>query len=162
MKIKLEKIKKGDSKILKDFMNDPYVLKENGFYKKTYNIQDAKEAIERQIKNREHLFIIFLDNLPVGRIGLISPDATHKIYEIGYIIKKEYSGKGIATKALKEISKIGFSKFKLVRIWAKVLPSNKASCKVLEKAGFKKEGHLKKSFYLNKKYNDEIIYGKTK
>lgn len=162
MKINLKRVKKGDEKVFADYMNDPYILKEECFYKKTFNVKDAKEQIDKAVKNKEFLFLIFFEDLAVGAIGLKSPKGKNKIYEVGYTIKKEYSGKGIATEALKEVCKLGFNELKLVRIWAKVLPNNKASMRVLEKAGFKREGYLRKSFYLNGKYNDEVVYGKVR
>jgi len=102
-----------------------------------------------------------LNNEIIGKISLINPNINKKIYEVGYIISAKHRKQGIATQALKEICEIGFKKMKLKRIWAKVIPDNKISQKVLIKVNFKKEGHLKKSFFLNEKYNDEIIYGRV-
>lgn len=162
-KIKLRKLKISDAEQLKKMMT-PKLLKEESWPIKKYTIKDAKKEIKKSLdkKNNIHKFGIFSEKELVGKISLISPDITKKIYEVGYIISEKHRRKGIATIALKKICEIGFNKMKLKRIWAKVIPKNLASEKILIKNKFKKEGHLKKSFFLNKKYNDEIIYAKIK
>jgi RimJ/RimL family protein N-acetyltransferase len=46
----------------------------------------------------------------------------------------------------------------IVRIQAKADPENIASWKALEKAGFKKEGVLRKTFFCRGKWRDDCIY----
>ncbi|XP_019259767.1 PREDICTED: uncharacterized protein LOC109237832 [Nicotiana attenuata] len=59
------------------------------------------------------------------------------VADIGYAIAAEYWGKGIATKALKMAIPQVFNDFpEIVKIQAFVLLENKASYRVLEKAGF--------------------------
>lgn len=162
-KIKLKKLSLSDTEELKKFMDNKKILKEESWPIKKYTIKHAKQEIKKSQdkKNNIHKFGIFLDNKIIGKIGLINPNINKKIYEVGYIISEKYRGQGVATQALKNICAIGFKKMKLKRIWAKIMPNNKISQKVLIKSKFKKEGHLKKSFFLNGKYNDEIIYGRT-
>ena len=66
------------------------------------------------------------------------------------------------TRALKEVVKIGFGKFKLNRIFAFVFVDNKGSQRVLEKAGFKFEGRLRKNLIKDKRSIDTLIYSKIK
>lgn len=64
--------------------------------------------------------------------------------EIGYWLARLYWNKGIMTKVVNKLCDIGFNKFGLNRILAAVFIQNKASCRVLEKAGFKlNEAYLK-------------------
>ncbi|MEJ5266097.1 MAG: GNAT family protein, partial [Bacteroidales bacterium] len=68
-------------------------------------------------------------------------------------------GMGIATKAVRLITEYGFSTLGLVRIYTGVFDFNKASQRVLEKAGFNLEGIFEKSVFKNDKICDEYRYG---
>ena len=46
----------------------------------------------------------------------------------------------------------------IVRIFARIFGTNKASQKVVEKCGFKLEGKYDKTLYKNGEYLDELIY----
>ncbi|KAL5994967.1 hypothetical protein ACLOJK_025024 [Asimina triloba] len=74
---------------------------------------------------------------------------------ITYAPSSHYSGRGIVTQALKMVLSCVFGEFpNLVRLEAKVDGRNKASLRVLEKAGFVHEGVLRKIFYRE----GDIIY----
>ena len=81
--------------------------------------------------------------------------------EISYDVSSQYWGQGIATNAIKEIVDFGFSKMKVTRIQATVEVGNVASCKVLEKNGFKREGILVKYGYINGVLTDYYMYAIT-
>ena len=66
--------------------------------------------------------------------------------EVGYIINKDYQRKGYAYEALTAVINYAF-KNGIHRIIAKCNPRNNASWGLLEKAGLKREGHLKESHY---------------
>jgi len=52
-------------------------------------------------------------------------------------VENKFWNKGIATEAIKQIIKFGFSRLKLTKIWAGTIINNPASGRALEKAGFK-------------------------
>lgn len=78
------------------------------------------------------------------------------------LIKKEFRGKGIAAKAHKILNTYIFKKYKLKRMDAGVRTYNKASCKMLEKSGYKLEGCLRKIAYTDGRYYDNYIYSMIK
>ncbi len=96
----------------------------------------------------------------VGGIGL------NRIWqhcaEIGYWLGEKYWGQGITTQAVKLVTKYGFEKLGLRRIYAFVFIWNKASAKVLEKSGFKYEGRLKKHAKKGNRFLDDFLYAKIK
>ena len=79
---------------------------------------------------------------------------------IGYGIHKDYRGMGIATRSLKKITDYGFKELKLIRISGMCRTHNKASARVLEKAGYVHEGTLHKNKFSNGKYLDDMIWAK--
>ena len=123
---------------------------------------ETKRLILRKPKAKDiDDFVIDVDGSAVGMIGLfeIIPKLKAKT---GYFIGKKYRGKGITTKMIKEITKYGFKKYKLKRIFAHVNVENKASAKVLEKSGFILEGIEKKNWVKHGKYHDQFLYAKIK
>ncbi len=70
----------------------------------------------------------------IGWAGLTYLPEFDKI-DIGYRFKKKYWGRGFATEASKAIIDHGFNVLKLDLIIAIAMPENKASIRVMEKAG---------------------------
>ena len=82
--------------------------------------------------------------------------------EVSYWIGRQYRDKGIMTKAVNEITKFGFSQLNLNRVCAHVFPFNKASMRVLEKAGYKFEGILRKNVMKNGKLLYQNLFAKVR
>lgn len=99
-------------------------------------------------------------NKLAGTAGIWRIDRKHFRGEIGYDLMPKYWRKGIMTEALRAIVDFGFSEMKLHTIEANADPNNIASTKLLEKLGFKKEGHLKESYFFDGKFTDNVIYSK--
>jgi ribosomal-protein-alanine N-acetyltransferase len=76
---------------------------------------------------------------------------------IGYYLDKYHNGKGYMTEAVRLVVKYAFDELKLHRIEAGVMPHNLGSIKVLEKAGFHKEGIAKKNVKINGKWEDHQV-----
>ncbi|KAA8527623.1 hypothetical protein F0562_034982 [Nyssa sinensis] len=94
---------------------------------------------------------ICLKDRPIGAI-LVTPNRGNDICraELGYVLASKYWGKGIVTKAVKMVaSTIFFDWPHLERLEALVDVNNPGSQRVLEKAGFQREGVLRK-YYLHK------------
>ena len=66
---------------------------------------------------------------------------------------------GYATEALTALLTYAFYTFALHRIAASVDPRNAACCRVLEKTGFRKEGHFLQSEWFKGEWTDDAVYG---
>lgn len=93
----------------------------------------------------------------VGLCGLVNLRGNSD-GEIWYLINPQSWGKGIATKAVKQLLQVGFSEMSLHRIWATCLPENPASARVLEKAGMRKEGFLVKNLRIHGEWRSSFLY----
>jgi RimJ/RimL family protein N-acetyltransferase len=96
-------------------------------------------------------------------IGLIDLHDLHQQYfehkaTIGYFIHPSYRGKGIATAAVKAVTRYAMKKYKLRRIEGWCRTWNKASSRVLEKAGYKLEGILRKHKCRDGKFLDDMVW----
>jgi len=96
-----------------------------------------------------------------GVIGLGLQTDVYKISaEIGYWLGEPYWGKGIATHAVGLMVNYGFSQLGLVRLFSSVFDYNKASLRVMEKAGFQLEGIFRKAVLKNGNLCDEYRFAK--
>ena len=73
---------------------------------------------------------------------------------LGYSLDQEHNGKGYMTQAANLVVNYAFDILKLHRIEAGVMPHNIGSIRVLEKAGFHKEGVARKSVEINGRWED--------
>lgn len=96
----------------------------------------------------------------VGDIGLhfLAADTQNKQVELGYILHKKYWGKGYATEALIPIIDYLVYTLDKHRLVANIDPSNNRSIRLIEKLGFRKEGHLRESFFSKGKWVDDLVF----
>jgi [ribosomal protein S5]-alanine N-acetyltransferase len=125
-----------------------------------YTVDDAKAFIALATQDDPiHLFAIDINGQGVGGIGIHpQQDVYIKNAELGYWLAEPFWGKGIITKAIKEMIDFAFKTYDINRIFARPFGTNKASQRVLEKAGFTLEGKFEKTIFKNGEYEDELIY----
>jgi ribosomal-protein-alanine N-acetyltransferase len=82
--------------------------------------------------------------------------------EIGYALASKHWGHGYAVEALQAVLDHGFAQLDLNRIEADVDPANIASCRVLEKLGFRKEGYMPERWIVCGRTADTVNYGLLK
>ena len=63
---------------------------------------------------------------------------------LGYILCRFAWGRGVATEAARRLVDLAFEHFGVWRVWATCAPQNPASRRVLEKAGMRHEGVLRR------------------
>ncbi|MEW6264332.1 MAG: GNAT family N-acetyltransferase [Thermodesulfobacteriota bacterium] len=95
----------------------------------------------------------------IGAVSLMNINLTDKSAELGYWLGVEYWGRGLATEAVDLILGLGFREMNLNRIEADVFMENAASQRVLEKAGFAREGVSRQSRYKHGCWHDMWRYG---
>ncbi len=92
----------------------------------------------------------------IGDIGIHFIDEYQ--IEIGYTLSPEYQGKGYAFEAVTAIIHCAFSEWNKHRVMASVDPANIHSIQLLERLGFRKEGHFVKSYRMNDSWYDDCVY----
>ena len=131
------------------------------------NIEQAKTTIQT-FKNRYEEGSVFRwgvekkDGPLIGTCGFHLINNHHKRAEIGYELDDTYWGQGYALERLQRILNYGFEILQLIRIAAVVYVENKASQKLLIKAGFQEEGLLRKHMIQNGVAHDTILYSLLK
>ena len=125
-----------------------------------YAIDDAREFIRFTCaQDPETAFAVTVEDLPVGVIGVVLGDDVERCSaEIGYWLGEEYWGRGIATTALAGLTRFAFTTYDLERLYALSRESNAASCRVLEKVGYRLEGRLRRSAIKDGVVHDQRLY----
>ena len=163
----LRPFRMSDAESVAENVNDKNIYRHTLAIPHPYTLKDAKQWLCKVINSRRKkipesvIFAIEIDGQAVGSISINKIKQEHKA-EIGYWLGEKYQGKGAMTQAIKEITKYGFRKLKLRRLYALAFPFNKGSIRVLEKNGYKFEGTLKKEIKKDNKFLDCCLFAKTK
>jgi [ribosomal protein S5]-alanine N-acetyltransferase len=94
----------------------------------------------------------------VGACGLVNWEAEHARAEVGFVLSREYWGRGLMSEAVRAILRFGFERMNLNRIEARCIAQNAASARVMEKAGMVYEGTLRQREYIKGAYRDIKLY----
>ncbi len=135
-------------KRLSKFIKYPKLTKEEEleYIKKCINEADASKY-EKWIIERKS------DNIVVGNIEVNKVNSDNNYCVVGYAIRYDYWGNGYAAEALKVVSDylLNDRNYYLVECTCNEL--NKQSSRVMEKAGFKKDGYV-----ANRRLNEDGTY----
>ena len=94
-----------------------------------------------------------------GGIGLIpGADIEQFSAEIGYWLGEPFWGRGIVSEALVMVTEHAFQRLNLLRLFAFAFTENVGSVRVLEKAGFIREGITRASVFKYGKAFDRVLY----
>jgi RimJ/RimL family protein N-acetyltransferase len=129
-----------------------------------YTIEHGNAWLEKVIGVEPVLnFAIDVDGIAVGGIGIIpNTDIYVMSAELSYWIGEPFWGKGIATEAIRQMVEYVFYYIDIVRLYAEVFETNKASMRVLEKNGFYLEGVRRKAVLKNNVLMDDYIWVKLR
>jgi RimJ/RimL family protein N-acetyltransferase len=81
----------------------------------------------------------------VGSIGLFQADWEVRSAEIGYGVLSDERGKGYASEALGAVARWALTEGGIQRAWLTANTDNVASVRVAERAGFRREGTLRRA-----------------
>jgi uncharacterized protein (TIGR00725 family) len=124
-----------------------------------YTARDAERWLAGG-QSSEQVFAIDVGGNAVGAIGFhTKPDEPVFMAEVGYWLGEDYWGRGIASEALCAVTGYAFaSNPDLYRLVARVFSWNLPSMRVLEKAGYAREGLLRHSAIKEGRFVDEVIF----
>lgn len=144
----------------REFFEAYSIARKEEFYTLDFQQQLIKTWKENEKKDVDYHFGIFLkesDEL-IGSVNLymVRREPAHNAI-VGYVLDKNQNGKGYMTIAVKQLVNYAFNTLHLHRLEAGVMPHNIGSIRVLEKAGFHKEGIAKSNVKINGQWKDHQI-----
>jgi RimJ/RimL family protein N-acetyltransferase len=119
----------------------------------TDSVREAMEAA-RTVPRRDYELAVTLRDTGevVGQVTLKTdryiPRIRQRTSELGYMLRRDWWGRGIATEAAHLLLDFAFGELGLHRVFAVVDEDNPASIRVVEKLGFRREArHVKDAFH---------------
>jgi ribosomal-protein-alanine N-acetyltransferase len=162
----LRPFRSGDEADLVRQANNPNVaLRLRDYFPQPYTWRDAEEWVRRTSQEKRVLnFAIIENDRVIGGIGLMPGADIHRVSaEVGYWLGEAYWGRGICSAALVELMAYAFATLdELNRLFAYVDEENRASIRVLEKAGFRREGQLIGAAIKQGRIHNQFLYGLTR
>jgi RimJ/RimL family protein N-acetyltransferase len=104
-------------------------------------------------------FAIVVSGAAVGGLGFeLKTDIERYSAEVGYWLGEAFWGRGIVTAALRTMTQYALKTYGLNRIFALPFSGNQGSIRVLEKAGYRWEGILRRSAFKDGRFRDQEVY----
>lgn len=134
-------------------------------------LKDIEKFIEKSSKDINvqgtwFQFVVILkeNQRLIGDVGLhfLETEPENKQVEIGYTLNPDFRGNGYAYEALTDIIDYLFNSLQKHRIIASIDPINLSSLKLIEKLGFRKEAHFRKSLFFHGEWVDDLVYALLK
>jgi len=95
-----------------------------------------------------------------GVIGSLSVNTiANRTARMGFILLKEFHGRGYATEAAGAVLDHAFGRLGLHRVALYIDPENGASQRVASRLGFTLEGRTRESFPIGDVWRDELVFG---
>lgn len=133
-------------------------LKKSSVEELRARLLSAQTLLTNLENSNEFLWFVMHESDLVGQVSLQNVNSTMLTGEVAYTIAPTARSKGVATEAVRILTKHIFEKSQLRRLFAHVHVENLASRRVLEKNGYLQEGLLRQHFIVNGKPTDQVLY----
>jgi RimJ/RimL family protein N-acetyltransferase len=94
----------------------------------------------------------------VGDVNLHWSSGEHRQGEIGFVLHPDHHGKGFAGEAAAAMLRLGFEGLGLHRIVGRCDARNRASAKVMERLGMRREAYFRQNEIVKGEWTDELVY----
>jgi RimJ/RimL family protein N-acetyltransferase len=94
----------------------------------------------------------------LGNVSIWHVSRMGRTGEIGYWVRTDRAGTGIATEVTARMAAIGFERMGLHKINLRIAVGNRASERVAEKLGFTREGVLREELLIRGRWVDHTLY----
>ena len=136
---------------LRDRFPNPYTIDDANAFLKLATSADPANNLAIEVASE-----------PVGGIGFVpGTDVERFSAEVGYWLSESHWGNGIATEALMLVTEYAFTCLNMLRLFALPFADNGPSVRVLEKAGYVREGVLRSSSVKFGKPRDQVLYARV-
>jgi RimJ/RimL family protein N-acetyltransferase len=151
--VNLKVVEKDDLPLLADWSNNLEFFSDMWFPQ-----MSKKEWEKRYDSFTADTKWFFIEKKDGMKIGTVFHFLNGNYMEIGYILAPNERKRGYGSEAVRIIVDYLFLSKELVRVQAITGVDNFASCRVLEKAGFTKEGIMRKSGFIRGEWKDGCLY----
>ena len=122
----------------------------------------VKDSIQSWRETRAYDFAIRRPEAPgrhLGNVSIWHVSRTFRSGEIGYWIRTDETGLGIATEVTRAALRIGFEELGMHRMVLRIALGNVPSERVAQKLGFAREGLLREEIKVDDRWLDHSLWG---
>lgn len=154
----------GDERSLIQHANDRRVWQNlRDRFPHPYTADDAVQWVRMASLLTDSQFAIEVDGAAAGGIGFEQLDDVYRSgAELGYWLGAAYWGRGIMTDAVRAVAEHAFAEAEIARLQAGVFSWNVPSMRVLEKAGFAREGVHRHAVIKSGELGDLVMYARLR
>lgn len=153
----LRPIEKDDAEFLQELTLHPDVRDTLGRPPMPVNKKEEEDYIEKiSSDDGAAHFLIEFQGERAGHISLHGLENDYGRGEFGISIHADHHGKGIGTKSVQMLVEYAFETQNLHKVRGGFIEGNKASKRVMEKAGFQQEGQERDYKYVNGEWKDVV------
>jgi len=105
-----------------------------------------------------HQTILYRNRI-AGVVAFNTIDRANGIGRIGYWLGRQFTGKGIMTRAVKDLMVQGYAYWQLQRVEIRCARENTKSRAIAERLGFTAEGTMRNMELIDGRYHDHVVYG---
>ncbi len=134
--------------------------RDDSFYTYEEQVARVQRSIDAAAADKRYTFMVREreSGLLIGGVDLMDVKrGSLQSALIGYSMDGDYNGKGYMTEAVRFVVRHAFEVLALHRIEAGVMPHNQGSLRVLEKAGFEREGLCRRNVNINGRWQDHVL-----
>ncbi len=128
----------------------------------TQCVEDVYPHFWNKCKADARGYYITVDGKIVGSVDFVDMSMRHKTAEIGYWLSRDMNGRGIMTRAVRELEKFAFDVLGINRVVIGADVGNIPSQRVAERCGYVREGVARGDFVLRGESRDTVKYSKLK
>jgi RimJ/RimL family protein N-acetyltransferase len=159
----LREFEAGDWEAVHEYASDPQVVRyvewgPNSEEDTRAFLQYALTPPEQPRRQCSLAIVLKAEGRLIGGCSIAVSNPEQREGWIGYIFNRDFWGQGYATETARALVAFGFEQLGLHRILATCDPENVASARVLEKAGMRREGHLREHLWQKGKWRDSYLY----
>lgn len=164
-RIVLRRFQEEDAEAFAQYRSDPHVARYQG-WQIPYSIDKARgliEALREATPGEPGSWFQFAVELQqtgqiIGDCALRCSRREPRQAELGFTFAKAHQRKGYASEAVQRLLQYAFTKLALNRVFAITHDENKAARRLLERAGFREEGHFLQSVRFEGEWAGELQY----
>lgn len=157
-RLNLRKFTPNDWQELHEYLSQEEVVKYEPY--EIFTVDGSKQEAIRRSESEAFWAVCLKDSGKlIGNIYLSEQDFS--TWELGYVFNMNHQGKGYATEAASFLIWHIIKNHKARRVNAMCNPLNEPSWKLLERLGFRREGHLIQNIYFKKDKDGEPIWADT-
>ncbi|OGC22602.1 hypothetical protein A3J90_06985 [candidate division WOR-1 bacterium RIFOXYC2_FULL_37_10] len=160
MKTNFRQVEKEDLALLRDWRNEEQLRRLFREYRLLNMLNQMRWFEHISISKLDDMFIVLMDDAPVGICGLTHINWKDRSAEISYYLGKKTNSVtdvALGIGVYDFLKKKCFDEYNLNRLWGEAWAFNQGGIKLALKCGFKQEGVLRQTVFWDGKYWDSVI-----